>query len=50
MRFTFADQAPQAPKSNLVMTVLRRAFDGVVILAMILAAMETFRVLSGMIL
>jgi hypothetical protein len=49
MRFTFAEQAPPAPKRNPVLTVLRRAFDGVVVVAVILAVIETFRVLGGLI-
>ncbi|WP_312162517.1 hypothetical protein [Phenylobacterium sp.] len=47
MRFTFAEEAP-APRRNPVKIWARRAFDMVVIGAIVLAAAETISFLRGL--
>ncbi|HEY9236477.1 MULTISPECIES: hypothetical protein [Phenylobacterium] len=48
MRFTFAAPTAQAPRRHSLMIWLRRAFDMVVIGAMLFALMETVSFLRGL--
>ena len=47
MRFTFADTGVSAPRRSLVLLWARRAFDMIVIGAMVYAAVETVAFLRG---
>ena len=48
MRFTFAQTAIAPPRRSLVLLWVRRAFDMIVIGAMVYAAVETLAFLRGM--
>ncbi|MBT9470487.1 MAG: hypothetical protein V4514_06905 [Pseudomonadota bacterium] len=48
MRFTFADSPVELPRRNVVLVWARRAFDMIVIGAMVYAAAETLAFLRGL--
>lgn len=48
MRFTFAQPVMASPRRSVVLLWVRRAFDMIVIGAMVYAAVETLAFLRGM--